>query len=79
MSPEKELAFLKHELSLVNVSRRRMMQRTVLACFERDAAVACLKEHGIEPPVQIGGNLNEVQLDSICSILRRYNYGKKED
>lgn len=75
----KKLAWAEYELSLIPVSRRRMMQRTVAACFERDAAVARLQEHGIEPPVQIGGNLTGAQLESICYILRRYNYGKKDN
>jgi hypothetical protein len=54
-----------------------MMQRTVLACFERDAAVAALRENGIEPPVEIGGNLNDAQLLAICDVLRTYGYTKK--
>lgn len=33
---EKEIAWLKRELDLVPVSRRRMMGRTVLASYERD-------------------------------------------
>ncbi|NBS70905.1 hypothetical protein EBT31_18665 [bacterium] len=33
---EQEVAWLRHELSLVPASRRRMMGRTVLASFERD-------------------------------------------
>ncbi len=79
MNAEKELAFLKYELSFVPSSRRRMMQRTVLACFERDAAVAALREHGIDPPVEIGGNLNDAQLLAICDVLRKYGYTKKEE
>lgn len=33
---EKEITWLKHELALVPVSRKRMMGRTVLASYERD-------------------------------------------
>ena len=74
---QRELAWLKHEVSFIPVSRRRMMQRTVLACFERDAAVACLRKHGIEPPVEIGGNFDDVSLEAMCNLLRKYGYDKR--
>jgi hypothetical protein len=78
MDKDKEIAWLKYELSFIPASRRRMMQRTVLACFERDAAVAALREQGIEPPVEIGGNLTDAQLLAICDVLRKYGYTKKD-
>ena len=36
---ERELAFSRHELSLLGTSRQRMMRRTVQACWERDMAL----------------------------------------
>jgi hypothetical protein len=36
---EREVAFSRHELSLLGTSRQRMMRRTVQACWERDMAL----------------------------------------
>jgi hypothetical protein len=75
---QKEVSWLKYELSLVPSSRRRMMQRTIATAFQRDAALTLLKDNNIEPPFEISSNFNDAQINAMCNLLQQYNFDLKE-